>query len=617
MNPEQIGCAQEYEKSKDQETQKAKEAAKSKLQSALSAELSPSNIDSLMENTLTRLGETTDFILEEYKKIKNIQSESSKELEDEAFGFFDLQTMPDILDAIDEKIENIKKIQEYITTNLVPADFVHTPPDIQEIPEGQGEQESREQKTEPRLKTLLYIIKTDFDLDPEETSLTKGTNSPNMTRKESYVTVVIPQLNRLVEINDEIGSRTFVYNLSELSKLGVSAENLQNMTKSEKKQWLIEHPLAGISVIETSNWRHDMSFYLSSEGDEYLVESESIATQKENTETESLPQVAKGENDPYRGFWTDEEGKHWGSNHVIVKRLKISQYTVERKAINIKENFLKDAQGRMIKKAYCLQEIEEATKELRLKNKENESLPQVSTEKKDPYKGFWTDKEGKHWGSSKEIGRKLKIAPETVERKAKNVKENFLRDRGGRLITKAYCLEEIEEATKEMRSAKQVSTEKKDPYKGFWTDEKGKHWGSAVEIAKRLKIAVVTVEKNATNIRVNFLRVVHGKIITKAYCLEEIEQATKELRLKNKENESLPQVAKEEKDPYKGFWTDEEGRHWGSSKKIGKRLRTSPERVERKAKSVRENSLRGSHGRSITKAYCLEEVEEILRRSQG
>ena len=529
------------------------------LKKIINVELTPGNIGTFLGKSLSDLSSLADEASHDYASVKIVPGENQTAIEDEAFKFFQLNAIPELLDTIEEKRKTLDIVNKHIASSLIKVPTVHTPPDLREDPESEGDGEMKPREDCDRLKLVLYILIHDFKLDLAEAILTSGVNTPEMRRKESYITVDVPELNRILEVCDEVGNRTFVYNRKKVFEFSETADSLRAMKKHEKRAWLRQNPGSGISFVEGQHWRDHVAVYLSEEGEPLLVEQKASDDQKipfKEADIESLSSVARGENDQYRNFWTDEKfGKHWGSLNAIADKLVIDRRALERAirgiAILPMENRLSDAVGNVISKAYCLEEVAAllVVREL-MQHTQEMREKQIAVRKDNPatqdIAGFGRDPDGNHLGSVKRIANKLGIHPQALNRAINEIDESHilkkkkLRSSAGHAISNAYCLEELREhpvvqklinRAQERRSKPSVAR-KDNPatqdIAGFWKDrEDGRHFGSLNRIAEKLGISRRTLTKIIKRelglfIGIDMLRDEGGKFISKVYCLEEV-----------------------------------------------------------------------------------------------
>jgi len=230
-----------------------------RLKTILSTPLTVEAIDTYAQTALSDLINLTENVVNEFEDISSSDARytGSKELEDAAFKHFNLPSIASNLDFIvqlDQKIRSIDKVIEEAQTEkqiLVPPDAKLKP-----IVLGSGEG-IKEKELLPRLKTLLFILKEDYQIelgDPRQIRIVRGNTTDEMMRDEPYYSVELPSLNRTVLVCDEEGNATFVIDTKKLQELEISTEQLLKMTKDELNAIIEENTGFGIRIIQTVNW---------------------------------------------------------------------------------------------------------------------------------------------------------------------------------------------------------------------------------------------------------------------------------------------------------------------------------------------------------------------------
>jgi hypothetical protein len=240
-----------------------KETYKQKLNSILYKNLTVDNIDTFADESLKNLTSLVEEIIQEYKTNETLELNknlSPREQEDDAFNKLGLTGIQETLDIIIEVKDKIDKLKEYINGSKKTTDETLIPPEtgIASISIGSGEG-VKEKKLIPRLLTLLYIIETDFDILKEDITITEGTTNPNIVRKNPYIRVEIPDIERTVYICDEEGNASYVFDTEKLDEEGISLENIDISNKSEINNLLSEHPGIGARIVQSKNWRTNIS----------------------------------------------------------------------------------------------------------------------------------------------------------------------------------------------------------------------------------------------------------------------------------------------------------------------------------------------------------------------
>ena len=311
------------------ETEKV-EGFKTRLDQILNTPLAVENINSFANNTLDKLVVLTTEVALSYKEDSQAK-ETGRELEDKAYSEYNLQNIQGILDKVQEKLEQIVKIREYIKNHSHYAGEVITPPDrVNETPIQSGENYFEKAKNIPRLITLLYILENDFEITLENIVLVEGRVTDNMLRQEPYFRVQIDSIDRIVYVCDEEKNASYDFDTEELRKNEISVDSLDLLTKEERNVLIKKHPGIGIRLIQTVHWRSNMIDLLSEK--ELLIggqEINPIQTEPQKN-TDSFPGVSVSEFDPWRNFWTDENNRHWGSATMIARRIGVNRWSLFR-----------------------------------------------------------------------------------------------------------------------------------------------------------------------------------------------------------------------------------------------------------------------------------------------
>ncbi len=232
---------------------------KTRLRTILSTALTVDTIDTYAETAISDLINLTGNVVNEFEDTLSPDAvySDSRELEDAAFNYFDLPSIPENLDniiKIDQDIKNIDRVIEKASIK----DQVIVPPDapVRPIVPGNGEG-LLENKLRPRLKTLLFILEKDNDIDlddPDQLKIAQGITTNEIMRKEPYYSVEVPSLNRTVLVCDEEGNATFVIDTKKLEELEISTEQLLDMTKDELNAVMAEHAGFGRRIIQSDSW---------------------------------------------------------------------------------------------------------------------------------------------------------------------------------------------------------------------------------------------------------------------------------------------------------------------------------------------------------------------------
>lgn len=173
----------------------------SNIQEVLSRRLTPETIDSYADTALEDLIVLSDRITTAYRKQPTIgYTEVNKDAEDAAFAYFKLDNLDMTLEHVAEVSDSIRTIDNVIAkarridTVIVPTDALSPL-----VKAGNGEYSDK--KSENRLKSILFVLEHDFEVDihdPSELKLTAGVEPNDMVRKSGYYMIEVPSLDRTV-----------------------------------------------------------------------------------------------------------------------------------------------------------------------------------------------------------------------------------------------------------------------------------------------------------------------------------------------------------------------------------------------------------------------------------
>lgn len=552
-------------------------------------------IDTFAETTLTELIELIKTAVEEYKKNHNEFPEIPAELEDTALAAYGLADVGEYLSNIQEKITELRQLDVVISTMVLPIiPRVIIPPDAKALSLEEGSQTfSSEKELIPRFKLLLYILKNHFGIDLHEVYAMKGIIRENMMRQESYITVAIPGLERVVQICEEEGNASYVFDAKLMNEKHISLAHLNNTSKEEKNILISENPGLAIRVNQSAKWRERMVFLLSSPLP--VIEHNEVRTE---INVSSLPQVETSDFSSWRDF-LEIQGQHWGTTNAAAIKLGVSNESIRK---YIADSNLASMEvcsyGRKVS-AYPFELIKQ-------------SMEDVLTIPKTDRDGEWKDflSEGsQHWGSIAAISTRLGLDRETI---SKYISESIVPSREvrpslGRPVT-AYPLEIIEQELKNLLVVPQVAQE--GEWKGFLTQNE-QHWGSIYVIAKRLNTSVLTITKHVALVGPSLpsmkVRPSMGRMAT-AYPIEIIEKGLRSFL-------AIPQLAQEGE--WKGFLTLD-GQHWGSISAIATRLGLDRETISKHVAESGVPSMRvRNSGNKKGIAHPLEVVEQGMEKLLG
>lgn len=217
------------------------------------------------DNALNQLIEVTDKIVRDYQVKHPGANTKSKELEDQAFVELGLEPVSNYIDHIIALGEQLRELDAFLSTELLHNQIneVFVPPDKQDTKfVGRSEEDFTKKEVIQRTKAILFILKNNFDVDlnnPEEFSIGTGVLHREMVRTISYSFIDLPQLNRMILVNDEEGNASFVFDSAILGASGFSKDELRDsLTKEELKMLRENHPNMGQRIVYSDNFLTNM-----------------------------------------------------------------------------------------------------------------------------------------------------------------------------------------------------------------------------------------------------------------------------------------------------------------------------------------------------------------------
>lgn len=151
----------------------------------------------------------------------------------------------ELLDVQEDEVPDVRE-------NLTVVDDVHTPPDEWQRPEGDGDGSEWNTEFSERLTALRYILYR-LNIDPnseQQVVMQIGRVRNEMMRRVSYVSVFVKPLNRIVELCNQVGNRTFVWQSDTEDDIG----RYTDMGKDEKKALQDEQSGIGWQVVMSEGW---------------------------------------------------------------------------------------------------------------------------------------------------------------------------------------------------------------------------------------------------------------------------------------------------------------------------------------------------------------------------
>jgi hypothetical protein len=229
---------------------------KASLEAVIARPLTVENIDTYAEQALSDLIGLINEVSTTYTRQPTHSFANAKDIENAAFSYFGLSRVEEILDHIADKAEELVKLDETIAHTKV-IDNIIVPPDYLEVPEPTGEGELHQKRTLPRLKTMLFILANDFDVDvndEDQLTKTKGILPQTTMRSSSYYMLEVHKLDRTVLVCDEVGNVTYVIDNVLLQQIGLQKDRLLELTKNQINALLEEISQLGQRVVYSENF---------------------------------------------------------------------------------------------------------------------------------------------------------------------------------------------------------------------------------------------------------------------------------------------------------------------------------------------------------------------------
>ncbi|MBI2037858.1 MAG: hypothetical protein HYT15_02915 [Candidatus Magasanikbacteria bacterium] len=452
------------------------------------------------------------------------------------------------------------------------------------------------------MKTLLYTLQNN-GIELDDIQIFEGEISPEMIRKTSYITVVIEKINRIVQVCDEEGNASYVFDMAHLQELGVNVPDVNTMSKEEKNTFLLQNRQAGQRFIQGPKWAAILESLLYEDFKELqLSPGDSFENDQE------LPQVSKIELDPWKGFWTDQEGKHWGPITTIIKKAtyKRSYRSLSDMAVSLEleKKIVVDVFGHK-RAAYSFEDFIN-TAEV----KKYLESPQVDDAGE--WEGFWIDPDtNKHYAALNIIADKLGLSKDFLSSLMAmatiHIKE-IRRRKGGKFVN-AYAYEDVVKLPAVREILELPIVEKAGEWKNFWIDpETGNHFGTVLVLANKLEISYKFVEEIIKSQGVNLV----SKIVRCPPNMKAVVYPY-ELISENdliKERISIPKA--EVSGDWEGFYVDEKSDHWASINVLSAKLQISGKLIK---KLIEEHSFQSKNifNQKVVEAYKYEDISGVSR----
>lgn len=230
---------------------------RNQLDAILDQGLSPENIDTYANEALEKLIFLAERASNDYSHSPTVSFETGRDIETASFQYFGLEDIEMVLDHVADKSDEIQRLDMVIAGSreanhtIVPTDASFAPRIIY------GPEEFREKQTIQRLKTVLFVLSNQFNINvenPNELILTHGSMENTMMRKASYYLIESTLLDKAVLVCNEEGNATYIVDIKSLHSLNITTDEVSHLAKTELNQLLREQPQLGQRIVYSFNY---------------------------------------------------------------------------------------------------------------------------------------------------------------------------------------------------------------------------------------------------------------------------------------------------------------------------------------------------------------------------
>ena len=154
------------------------------------------------------------------------------------------------------RLQSGNTLEGTVVESVTVEEAVLTPPDAFTPVVGRGSGTGVEKEFQERL-AIVQMLLLDLDADPadpEKVQITIGSLRPDMMRDLTYASIFVPKLKRLIEVCNEVGNRSFIWNTDDPQDV----MRFGQMTKQEKYSYLVTNPSRGSDLIMQLGWEERM-----------------------------------------------------------------------------------------------------------------------------------------------------------------------------------------------------------------------------------------------------------------------------------------------------------------------------------------------------------------------
>ncbi|MBY0538691.1 hypothetical protein K2P47_04845 [Patescibacteria group bacterium] len=472
------------------------------------------NADARLEFFLDEVVNVVESIRDVYAKqnpeVVNIQQQEEEALR--GLGF-------EGVEAVLDKINTVKKLLTDTITNILETqipDVITPPASGAEIQQGSGNGFEKNTQLIPRLKMLLFILINDCNVSGDNINVRRGSVSEAMMRSEPYVSVNVPELNRVIIVCDEYGNRTDIFDTANLAFQTEGLDHIEAMTKEEKNQYGMKNPGAHTTLLFRKNWSEYLHTYLSND---LPKDSKALKLVERPKTFDTTPRLNKD------GFWYDETGEKWGTAKAIGFNI------TGRGGLHLQSSFKEFLNGADSRIAVShavtpkIYKLSEAT-EFVLNDPELSVFLRKANEQ-----GEWIDSEGNKWGSLVailfQLTGKVWLARQKdfIEAIATLPKNKILSGTNKIEALKFSDVKAIIENNPEFSVNERAVGED-----GFYIDAEGNKWGSKLKISEEISGRSALYHNQEFSELLNGLqtqKIKGGVSSIKAYSLTDVKEAVR------------------------------------------------------------------------------------------
>lgn len=562
---------------------------KEKLAEILNKPLTPENIQTYFDDAFDETANLAEKVRKTYEHIHPHPRSSDAQIEDMAFAHFGLRSIPEVLETIIKKRDEVVQVSHWLDTHTDTMRKVIVPTRSRsEIRRTDSPEEMEKLNVLGRVQTLLFILK-DAGVDLDELRVIKGEMDDSMMRKVSYVLVDAPSINRSALVCDEAGNASYIFDRSRLQTAFPDIDTVVQLKKDELNELLVKSPDSGRRYVYSPHWVERTRALLL---DEFVAQE----TREADADKKDIPFVSRSELDPWRNFYLDEQGVHWGALENIAERLGIGQTVLGR--ICDENNVLKRKGVSSRGSVFEMYPYET----LALLSRDLSELPQV--EKEGPWRGFLLDG-GLHWGALNSISVRIEMDFKTLREKVETngtISSKRIRNAKGRVVD-AYPLEQVKKLYEDVISLSIPIDQADSEWNGFVFRDK-LHWATGTALSEKLSISRRTIDQiiRSHNISPIKIRGTRSYVERDAFPYETIRHILDERRSQSVAQEGL----------WRGF-LEKDGGHWGTASAIADKLDVHEivvrNRLTNATASIKGFDLAGKE----SPLYSFEQFDAMLR----